>query len=698
MNYPSFSALLKCCGISAAVFCICSTGAFAQTDDVAEGQVYSYPQKVTPQSFENYLFSTYYHNGKKTYNLHNLVLGAASGEVVSMKINPSGTSFATLSKKGEQSRVTIYDLWKAKKKLHEFKKIKGASGICYTPDGQKLLVAATDTLLFFDASSYERLYGMKMPFAATKMVVSPNGHYLAATDGKALMVWSLEDNTLRKDFMNEVEVNDFIFSQNSASLAVLTDDLLSLYSTSNFLIEQNVEAMGEAKDCSFHPDGKYLSVVTGDNRIAVLNLMDAQDRTYVDNELGGISVANFVRDGKKRVFLTYNTKEGVVYHLMDALLPNYNQLLSDELDDKMGEWVKMLPGETMDEYNLRVNEETRIQQMQIFEQEIATRMADNMLEMSEISFGNYSMEDQILAVNFDNMPPIYLDVPMAEANDFMDAGNLEFRNVQYGLNKSDKFEMVYADVYNKATGKTYVFDNRERRPLDFLDVEENFIPLEYVQQANMEESNLQEIKEKVVADAMEENIISDHTRISVDADLVPAQDENGNKITNYQVKFSYEVETGFSVQEDFAPGKYKIEQSGAAKAMLSIVKNALETEFAQYVKEGKKLQVQITGMADALPINGKIAYDGSYGDFVDEPVYMNDEQSSITVTKAGGVTTNEQLAFLRASSVKAYITDNVEAIGKMDTDYRYNIELTEGKGGEFRRITAEFVFVDVFDN
>lgn len=40
----------------------------------------------------------------------------------------------------------------------------------------------------------------------------------------------------------------------------------------------------------------------------------------------------------------------------------------------------MMPGETLEEYNLRVNDETRAQQMRLFEQEIATRMADNLVE------------------------------------------------------------------------------------------------------------------------------------------------------------------------------------------------------------------------------------------------------------------------------------------------------------------------------
>lgn len=101
-------------------------------------------------------------------------------------------------------------------------------------------------------------------------------------------------------------------------------------------------------------------------------------------------------------------------------------------------------------------------------------------------------------------------------------------------------------------------------------------------------------------------------------------------------------------------------------------------------------------MADALPINGRIAYDGVYGDFVGEPVYKNGDLSNITVTKSSGITENEQLAFLRAVGVREYIGKNLPDLKEMNTDYRHNIEVTEGKGGEFRRITVEFIFVDAF--
>lgn len=678
------------------MYCLYIPALFAQTGAHGTDQ-YVYKQKVAPQGIDNYLFSTYYYNGKKTYNLRSFPLSSASAPILSLKINPSGTSFAVLVQKGKSSQVAVYDLWKANTLLHEFKEVETPTAFCYTPDARYILISTPKKLLIFNTRLYELQDRMEMPFAANQLRVSENGYYLAAAGENHLTVWNLEQKSIRKEFELDTAVNDIAFSDDNSTFAVLTaDGLLTTYDTRNFLILQSFDAVGNAKNCSFHPEGKYLSVVTGDTRITILNLMDDQDRNYVDNAQGGITDVRFVRDGKKQIFLAYNTAATMTYKLMSELAPNYTKLLADELNNRMNDWMKMMPGETLEEYKLRVNDETRAKQIRLFEQEIATRMADNLVQMSEVTLGNYNPESNMLAVNFNTMPTIYLNVPATEVNDFMDTGNLEFRNAKYGLTKQDKFELIYADVYNKVSGKTYVFDNLDRQSLDYLRSDENFVPLDLVQQSNMEELKLQEIKERIVSLAKQQNTISNHTQISVNARIVSDQDAEGKKIMNYKINFAYEVEKGFSAQEDFAPGKYKIGESGAARSMLAIVKTAFENDFAQYVKPGKKLRVRITGMADALPINGKIVYDGCYGDFVNEPVYKNNDLSNITVTQEEGVTQNEQLAFLRATGVKEYINENIPAFGKMNIDYRQNIEVTAGKGGEFRRITVEFTFVDAF--
>lgn len=679
------------------IFSNITTSIVAQEEASAPKSIYTYRQKQPPVGFDNYQMATYYYNGKRTYNLRGYIASETPGTIEFLKVNPSGTSFALLSKKNNESRVAIYDMWKAERKISEIKKVNHASTIAYTPDARKFIVATSMGILIYDAKTYEIVDHIPSAITAKQVAISPNCYYLAATDGARMIVWNMESKSVRKELELSAAINDITFSEDSKSLAVLTaDGKLTIYDTQSFLTSNNFDAMGDAISCAFNPDGKYIAVVCSDRRIALVNLMDNTDRTYIDEELGGINNVLFVKDHKDYVFLVYNTNEAITYKRMTELAPNFTKLLADELDMRMTDWMKQMPEESLEDYKLRVNDDTRIEQMRVFEQEIATRLADNLVTMSEITLGNYNLESNMLSVNFDNMPTIYLEVPSEEVNEFVSTDNLEFNNVKYGLTDEDKFELIYVDIRNKTTGKTYTYNNLARRSLEYLKLEENFVPLEVIQQSNMQEMKLQEIKETVVSMAKEQNTISDHTNITVKADVESSTNADGKKIMNYVTNFSYTVEKEFSAQEDFAPGKYRAEESGAAMSMMQIIKQALEGEFAQYVKSGKKLLVKVTGMADAMPINGTIAYDGSYGDYVGEPVYKNKMLGNITLTKADGIKENEQLAFVRALSVKDYLTKNIAGITTMDTDYNYNIEVTSGKGGEFRRITVQLIFVDAF--
>lgn len=666
--------------------------AFAQTEKKSE---YVFKQEIYPMNFETYYMTSYFNNFKQIYNIRGYELNYSSDSIVSVKINPSGTSYAMITKRKGKSYLDIYDLWQANTRTRRFKNILDASAICYTADARTLLLARKNVLKFYDSRLFYVSDSLSMDFTANELEVSGNNYFVSATDGDSVCVWNLE--TKRKRLaLAPGNVNDIAFSDDSKMFGVLTDDSLCIYDTRQFSPLKVYNEFKNAKSFAFHPNGKHISIVGCDTVVNILNMKDDSDRFFVDDATGGISKVAYVSDKTGWDYMVYNTNKALVYRHIGELSPNRAKLLEDELQLRMNEWMKKMPDETDEEYGMRVNDETRMKQMTLFEQEISTQMADNFVSMSNVALGNYIPDNNLLEVNFDNMPTIYLPVPKEDLGDFMTTDNLEFRNAKYGLTSEDKFELTFAEVYNKATGKTYVFDNTERASLELLVAEETFVPLELVQLSNMQEVKLTEMKDDMVSLAKSENVISDYTNISVVSDVVSDYNADGESIVNYVIGFSYEVEKIFSVNEDFAPGKYKAEESGAATSMLNIIKRAMEEEFTEYIKAGKKLNIKITGMADAIPIVSKILYDGSYGDINNEPVYKDNELSNITLLKGGRVMKNEELAFLRAMSVKNYIETNIPALSDLDIDYTYHIDLASGKGGEYRRISVIFTFVDAF--
>lgn len=652
----------------------------------------------TPEGLANYYSGFYYYNGKEIYNMRNYLLFTGNS-IKQLTINPSGSSYAFIDNKKEKNTVEVFSLATKDTQMGKVgtSKLFKPLAICYSPDAKYLYVMGSDSKIhLYETRKTRETASFAIGEAATRLDASPNGFFLLASGKNKIQVVNLENQTVRTTLQLNAELKDVAFSDNSKLMAVLTaDGSCDVYDTKTFTVSKHIDAMGIDERCRFHPENKYLAIVTGDQRVAFINLLNDDDRQYVDTKEGSIRYINFSKNVKNDVYMTHNCNDGIFFTPVGFLSPNRQEHLKDELNSRMDEWMKQMDGESLDDYKARVNEESRLKQMRLFESEIATTMADNMLTTSEVKLGNYNSEMNMLTLEFNNMPSIYLTVPVSELED-MDAGNLEFTNTQYGLNDKDEFELVYTEVVNKKTGKKYVFDNTERKSLAFLESDDNFVPFEQLQGAKMEELKLEEIKNKILKNAQEQNVISDHTKIDVHTKVANGTDASGKSIFNYDVDVSYTVDEEYSAKDDFAPGHFKAEESNAAQAMLAIVKKALEEDFSKYTVEGKQVKVQITGMADALPFSRTVAYDGCYGDFEQEPVHKNGELSNITVTKANGIGENEQLAYLRAMGVKNYLEQNIPALQKMKTSYDTYIQVSENKGGEYRRIGVKFTFLDVF--
>lgn len=670
----------------------------AQTPMGSNEQSVVYTQKYVPHGLDNYQSGFYYYNGGKVYTMRSFNV-ASGAEIVSLKVNPSGSSYAMIDRKKGKATVHIYDLWKAKNELAQLA-TKGydALAICYSADAKNLFVMGSDSKVhLFDAKQNVEIASFASQVQANRLAASPNGYYVALAQGSQVEVMNVDAQSTRINLRMDSDVKDVAFSANSRWMAVLTaDGRCGVYDTRTFAVAYHYEALGTAESCFFHPDNKYLAVVTGDQRIAIINMLNERDRNYVDAANAGVNYVNFVRDADKGVYMVYNTTNSIVFYPVFYLSPNRQELLKNELDSRMEEWMKRMDGESLEDYNARVNDETRMQQMRLFETEIATQMAENLLSSSDVKVGNYNADMGMLTLDFDKMPSIYLSVPASELADFMDPGALQFSNTKYCVNDKDEFELVYTEVLNTKTGKKYVFDNTERKSLAFLESDDNFIPFSQLQTSQMEELKLEEIRNNIMKTAKEKNVISDHTNIDVRTKVVNSTDAQGKKVANYEVAVSYTVDQAYSAKDDFAPGRFKCQESNAAKAMLSVVKQALENDLSKYVVAGKQVKVMITGMADATPFSRTVAYDGCYGDYEREPVYKNNVLTNITVTKATGISDNDQLAFLRAMGVKDYIVKNIPALSSMSTSYDTSIEVSKKAGSQYRRIGVKFTFVDAF--
>ena len=365
----------------------------------------------------------------------------------------------------------------------------------------------------------------------------------------------------------------------------------------------------------------------------------------------------------------------------------YEQM-QNTVDDRMNVWMKRLSGESQADFLNRTSEENIKTQRLAYTKEVSTEMANDRAN-STVRDLRYNSASQKLGVQFTDMPSITLSVPKEDIKSIKNARDLKFTNTVYNLNPGDKFEVLYTEVLNPSTGKKYTYVNTQDAKFVQSD---GYMPLSAVQQDIINNERLQAVATNMVREAKEKSILSDNTTVTVKAEPVSA----ANGKTDYKVTYTYDVKDGFSVKDDFGPGKYEAEKSAASTVMLNIIKQTLNEDFAKYAKAGKAVDLKLKGSADASPVRGKIAYNGQYGDIKDKTVKVNGKDEKMTVTRASGITSNEQLSLVRAVSVKNYIVKNVEALKGMKVNDSYEVEVSSDEGSQFRRVAVEFLFHEAF--
>lgn len=683
-------------------FCFVAAMFCGQTmAQVVEKRGFDSQKKIN--AFDNTTFCTAYLSDGALYTMRDIAINDVR-KIERIVFNPTGSSIALLRAKNP---ISIYSFRDRNKKLFELKekrkKLKAKPmpvSMCYSADARSFIVGnSLGEIVIYDTKEYMPLAYIQGEAPATALAMSSNNYFIAAAVGQNINIWNFQTKELRKAIPMPAVVKEVTFSPDAALLAVTTDDNhLTIIDTKNWdKVDIFDKLGGTLSSPSFHPEGKYISVVKDGKNIEIINLKNGVVEQDIVDPTGGVTGGRFFKNNQNsEVFLLTNRTKQMVFWDANGLNPFYGKIMGREVDAKMNEWVKMMQGESMEDYAIRVNDETRIKQQQLFAQEVATALAGDRISMDNPFIDGYDASNNMLNIGFKGLPSIGLEVPSNEAGDFKD-GKMKFSNAVYVLNDKDEFELAYVEVTNETTNKVYIYDNIGRTKLTALEADENFVPLEIMQQATREEAQLAEIKEQVIEEKKQDKLITDNTQINVKTEVIPGVDANGKKILNYKVGYQYEViNKEFSAKEDFPSGGYNIERSNAAMSLMKIIKNAFEGDFAKYLSEGKQVKVIITGLADAAPIRGRLAYDGRYGEFVDEPYYKDGNLDNITVTKAGGITQNEQLALMRAAGVKTYIEKNVTTLGNTKNEYEYHVEVAKERGGEFRKINVEFVIMDAF--
>ena len=309
-------------------------------------------QKKYPVGYDNTSFAVFYFNGKDAYSNRGKVI--FSGDTIKdLKINPSFSTVASLEKTKKGS--TFAQTFKIGSQIVQQERIKvknqNLTALAYSADARQLAIATSaKQILFYDIIGKNLNSTVTSEITPQKLVFSGNNFFLAAIDGKTLEIWNVEKRTIRKAISFDSKVNDVTFADNNSKMLVVTaDGKLMVYDTATFNLKNTIEDVGSALACQANNNGKYAYVLCSPSRICVINLLDPTERQFIDNADGGTStirgIYNYNDDSD---FIIYNTSNALVYQQLEGLTPYFNKMMSGELNEKLNQWMKQMPGESLE--------------------------------------------------------------------------------------------------------------------------------------------------------------------------------------------------------------------------------------------------------------------------------------------------------------------------------------------------------------
>ena len=188
----------------------------------------------------------------------------------------------------------------------------------------------------------------------------------------------------------------------------------------------------------------------------------------------------------------------------------------------------------------------------------------------------------------------------------------------------------------------------------------------------------------------------DETFVRINSSVQEDTTEDGRPEINYVYEIAYNCHHFEGTEDDYPSAAYLWNSSNSCRAICNITRNMIQDNLSDIFAAGTRIEVTITSTTDAAEIS-HIPYRGEYGDYRYMPAVYNEENVRISVNQKEGITTNAQLAYIRAQSVRDYLDNNVSAIKNGNTEYFFTTKCFDMTGPHYRRSSLRIVVHGAFD-
>lgn len=215
--------------------------------------------------------------------------------------------------------------------------------------------------------------------------------------------------------------------------------------------------------------------------------------------------------------------------------------------------------------------------------------------------------------------------------------------------------------------------------------------------------DLKELLATMISELRAQKKLTENTQVDVNAEVMPEVKKDGQVEYNMKVRYDVQVLSEHLKKlkidegtEDWPSGKYRLKDSQAALQTAGIIKSTIESKLEQYIAPGTEVTVKIIGSTDASPFRNTVAYDGTFGEIKDAEYFVNGSFGYVSVNTKDGISSNEQLAYLRTLDIKNFMQEHIGAFRVANVHYEHFAEVADKVGAEYRRVAVEVTIHNAF--
>ena len=397
------------------------------------------------------------------------------------------------------------------------KDVFSVNDIQFSSDGKCFAAIGDDYLMVFDSKTFDEKYTFRAERGLFNSIsFSPDSKKLAGTYHYTARIWDL--TTFESEVLS-IGNNKFIHITWSplVSTIALCDELdkITFWELSK---EKRLLASVSQKDLingiSYSKNGNFLYTCSSVGYINIFDVTTGEGIKQLTQSghnpyfvLPSFSHESIISGGEDGKLLCWETNEYkpriLVEYPKDRLLSCaisytnkkiavgfYNKsvhvltvknddllLIKQLVSKKTQHWQQQGKFEKSAEYLKRVNDSTRIRQIDFFTQWAIDSLGQAGKTWS-LNTTDYDADNEIFKLNFTNYPPVIIHVPLNEAESFdKSIGVLQFKSQKFTYG-DDGYILMHLDITNPANSKIYSYDKKEAVAFNPDKLELTFDPID----------------------------------------------------------------------------------------------------------------------------------------------------------------------------------------------------------------------------